>query len=76
MPYTTTGHSDNQPSYICTRRALTVPELGGLVDDLVECGEDVVRELDLRDGLQALRSGTNGKPNDSLLRQWRVEDPF
>lgn len=74
MPYTTTGHSDNQPAYVRTRRALAVPELGGLIDDLVERREDVVRKLDFRDGLQALRRRTNGKPDDALLRQWRVED--
>ena len=40
--------------------ARAVPELGGLVDDLVEGREDVVRKLDFRDG---------GLPHGGLIMQ-------
>mmetsp|Transcript_117771 Transcript_117771/g.329791 ORF Transcript_117771/g.329791 Transcript_117771/m.329791 type:complete len:551 (-) Transcript_117771:227-1879(-) len=49
-----------------------VAVLGDLVDDLVEGGEDVVRELDLGDGGVARAGEAHGEARDGLLRHRRV----
>ena len=56
--------------------ALSIPELGRFVDNLVEGRENVVGELDLRDRLHTFRCGSNGKPHDPLFCQWCIEDPI
>ena len=42
--------------------------LGGLVDDLIECREDVVGELKFGDGRFAHRGESDSETSDSLFR--------
>lgn len=69
-----TGHPHYHTAQIRSRRALSVAKLGRLVDELVKRGEHIVGKLDLGNGFQPFRRSTNGKPNDPLLCQRRIED--
>ena len=51
-----------------------VSQLGRLVNQLVEGGEDVVCELDLGDGEVARRRQANREGDDALLAQRSVEN--
>ena len=44
-------------------------ELGDFVDDLIVCGEDVVRELDLTNRLKAIQAHAECNGSNSPLRQ-------
>ena len=54
----------------------SVPEPGGLGDDLVERRMDEVRELDLRDRQEAVQRHPDRDPDDPRFRQRRVDHPL
>src|SRR6185312_3892185 len=68
---TATGrtNSDRRGKLTCR----TVSQPGKLTDDLVEPRVDVVSELNLRDGLQPVHAHPDRRPNDSTLRNRRVQ---
>ena len=53
--------------------AAAVPHLGRLVGDLVEGGQDVIRELDFGDGGGARAGGADAKADDALMTREREE---
>jgi len=69
-------HPHHQASSMISCRSLTVPELGRLVDQLIESWIYVIGKLYLRDRLHALRSSADCKSDDALLTQRRVEHAF
>ena len=66
MTDSTVGGANREPS---TVELVTgaVPKLGGLVDDLIESGEDVISELHLGDGGRTSASSADGEASDTLL---------
>jgi len=74
MPHPATRHPDHQAPDIMPRAAGPIPQLGRLVDQLIEGRVDVVGKLDLGNGLHALGRAADGEADDALLRQRRVED--
>ena len=50
-----------------------VADLGDLADDLVVAGVDVIGELDLDDGLQAVAGHANGGGDDATFADRRIE---
>jgi hypothetical protein len=74
MPYTSAGHSYHHSAEISACLTLTIPELGGFIDDLIEGRKDVIGELDLNHGFRTFCSHPDGGSNDTLLGDGRIED--
>lgn len=74
MSHAPTRHPDHQPTHIAPRGALPIAPLSRLVDELIEGGIDVIGELDLSHGAQALGGCAEGEADDALLGQRGVED--
>ena len=64
---TSAWHSNSQASSIPTAASISVSVFRGLIDQLVECRVDVIRELDLSDGSHAFSSQPNTEAHDTLF---------
>ena len=71
-PTTAWGADGNWCTIFATR---SVSEFREFICDLIEAGEDVVRELDLGNSGSAGCSYSNTEPYNSLFRQGRIEYP-
>jgi len=73
MSNRSTGRAERKPATV-PLVPRPVPELGSLVNNLIERREDVVSELNLRNRSPSHRSISNSKPGNALLAERCVED--
>jgi hypothetical protein len=76
MSNTSAGHSNHQPSHISPCVSFSIPPLCSLIYQLIKRWIDVVRKLNLRDGLHPLSRTSNRKSYQPLFTQRRVKDPL